>query len=290
MKGYAEREGIMSQHRKMLTSSLASKNVTLVTPLPLFYRHLVLFITTLHRFVEYIERKCFISFLQSAVDSRRKRDENPNSSIVAEAMNLLANSNCDYQIKDPRRHIVTKYLSDEKTYATINIKVFNNLEHVNKSLYEVELIRAQIEQWANQCQVFHSAVHKTADVGALVQIFHQSVWRKQVLKVWNGLRFAVSCSCRKRTRTLYPNWKENRVGAIAVKKLHAIVSLLMLPENSSPECPVTSTKNMTRRSLDSSMWCPDVQTCYASAARRTAAMMLPRTCLNSIAKASTNVC
>ena len=146
MKGYAERERIMSQHRKTLTSIFASQNIILITPLPLFYRHLVLFITTLHHFVEYNARKCFVSFLQSAVDSRRKRDENPNSSIVAEAMNLLANSNCGYQIKDHRRHIVTKYLSDEKTYAAINFKVFNKLEHVNKSLYEVELIRAQNEQ------------------------------------------------------------------------------------------------------------------------------------------------
>ena len=37
------------------------------------------------------------------------------------------------------RHTVTKYLSDKKTHAAINIKLFKKLDHVNNSLYEVEL-------------------------------------------------------------------------------------------------------------------------------------------------------
>ena len=43
------------------------------------------------------------------------------------------------------RHIVTKYLSDEKTLAAINSNLFKKLDHVNNSLYEVELAKAQIE-------------------------------------------------------------------------------------------------------------------------------------------------
>ena len=83
--------------------------------------------------------------MQSAVDARRKGDKNPNSSVVAEAMKLLANSSYDYQIMDRSRHTVTKYLSDEKTHAAINSKLFKKLDHVNTSLYEVELAKAQIE-------------------------------------------------------------------------------------------------------------------------------------------------
>ena len=46
---------------------------------------------------------------------------------------------------DRSRHTVTKYLSDKKTHAAINSKLFKKLDHVNNSLYEVELAKAQFE-------------------------------------------------------------------------------------------------------------------------------------------------
>ena len=60
-------------------------------------------------------------------------------------MKLLANSSYGYQIMDWSQHTVTKYLTDEKTYAAINSKLFEKLDHVNSSLYEVELAKAQID-------------------------------------------------------------------------------------------------------------------------------------------------
>ena len=38
-----------------------------------------------------------------------------------------------------------KYLTGEKTNATINSKVFKKLDHVNNSLYEVKLAKTQVE-------------------------------------------------------------------------------------------------------------------------------------------------
>ena len=145
MKNYAEEKRLLSQPRKMLISSFTLQNGTLFTPLLLFYLQLGLVCTKIHRFVEYTPKKCFNSFVQSAVDARRQGDENPNSSVVAETMKLLANSSYGYQIMDRSRHTVTKYLSDEKTHAAINSKLFKKLDHVNYSLYEVELAKAQIE-------------------------------------------------------------------------------------------------------------------------------------------------
>ena len=83
--------------------------------------------------------------MQSAVDARREGDENPNSSVVAETMKLLANSSYGYQIMDRSRQTVTKYLSDEKTHGAINTKFFKRLDHIIDQLYEVELAKAQIE-------------------------------------------------------------------------------------------------------------------------------------------------
>ena len=83
--------------------------------------------------------------MQSAVAARRKGDENPNSNVVAETFKLLSNSSYGYQIMDKNRHTVTKYLSDEKPHAAINSKLFKKLDHVNNSLYEIELAKAQAE-------------------------------------------------------------------------------------------------------------------------------------------------
>ena len=69
MKTYAEEEGIMSQPRKMLISSFTKQNGPLITPLLLFYLKLGLVCTKIHRFVEYTPKKCFNSFVQSAVDA-----------------------------------------------------------------------------------------------------------------------------------------------------------------------------------------------------------------------------
>ena len=145
MKSYAEEKRLISQARKMLISIFILQNRTPLTLLLFFYLQLGLVCTKIHHFVEYTPNKCFNRFVQLAVDSKRQGDENPKSSVVAETMKLLANSSYGYQIMDWSRHTVTKYLSDEKTHAAFNSKLFKKLDHVKNSMYEVELAKAQIE-------------------------------------------------------------------------------------------------------------------------------------------------
>ena len=97
------------------------------------------------RFVEYIPVECFNKLVQSAVNARRDGDENPNSSAVAETMNLFANSSYGNQIMDRNGHTVTKKLSDEKRPWAINTKLFKRLDYINDQLYEVEMAKAEIE-------------------------------------------------------------------------------------------------------------------------------------------------
>ena len=145
MKEYAEKEGIMSQPRRMLRSSFHLKNGTIITPLLLYYLHLGLECTKIHQFVQYTPKKCFSSFLQSAVNARRQGDENPNSSVVAETVKFFANSSFGYQIKDRSQHTVTKYLNDEKTHSAIIKKIFKRLNFITDQLYEVQLVKSEIE-------------------------------------------------------------------------------------------------------------------------------------------------
>ena len=69
----------------------------------------------------------------------RQVDENPNSSVTAKTMKLLANSFYGYQIMDCSRHTVTKYMTDEKTHSAIISKMFKRFNHITHQLYEVEL-------------------------------------------------------------------------------------------------------------------------------------------------------
>ena len=72
MTEYAEKENIMAQPRRMLVSSFHLTNGTLMTPLFLFYFKLGLVCKKIHRFVQYIPKKCFNTIVQSAMNARRQ--------------------------------------------------------------------------------------------------------------------------------------------------------------------------------------------------------------------------
>ena len=145
MKEYAEKEGIMSQPKRMLISSFHLNNGTIITPLLIFYSHLGLECTKIHQCVQYTPKNCFNSFVMSAIKARRQGDENPISSVVAEIITFLANSSFGYQIMDRSRHTVTKCLNNEKTHSATNNKCFKRLNLITDQLYEVELVKAEIE-------------------------------------------------------------------------------------------------------------------------------------------------
>ena len=87
-------------------------------------------------------QKCFNVFVQSVVDARGTGDENPESSVVAEAMELLRNSFYGKQIIDRSRHTETKYLNYEKTRKNINGKLAQRLNIMSN---EVALVKSKTE-------------------------------------------------------------------------------------------------------------------------------------------------
>ena len=129
----------------MLISSLTIQNGTSTTRLMLFYLQLGLVCTKKHRFVGYTPKKRLNGFQQSAVATRIQGDENPNSCVVAKTKKLLGSFSYGYHIMDGSQHTITKCLSDEKTQADYSIKLLNRLDHLNNSLSEVELAKAQSE-------------------------------------------------------------------------------------------------------------------------------------------------
>ena len=99
----------------------------------------------LHRFVEYTLRKCFNSFVRSAVDAGRRKNENNNSSVVAETMKLLANGSYGQQKMDRSQQTLQNYLSDEQTHVANSSKLLRKVNHVKIAKFEVELAQTEME-------------------------------------------------------------------------------------------------------------------------------------------------
>ena len=135
----------MTQLRRMLISSFQLTNGLVITPLLLFHLEFLLVCRKTYAFVQYFPKKCFNTFVQSAVNARREGDLNQNSSVAAETTKLLANSSVGYQIMACSRHTVTKILNDEKTHSAINSKMVKRLNHITDQVYEIELVKLEIE-------------------------------------------------------------------------------------------------------------------------------------------------
>ena len=71
------------------------------------------------------------------MDARRQGDENPNSSVVAQTMKLLANNSNGYHSMDHSQLTVTKYLTKKKTHSAKISKMFKRPNHITDQLYEV---------------------------------------------------------------------------------------------------------------------------------------------------------
>ena len=145
MKTYAEKHGLLQQPSKMLISSYHLENGCVITPLFNFHMSLGLECTNIHRFVQYLPRNCFKGFVKSVVEARRLGDQNKKSTVIAETMKLLSNSSYGYQIMDRSKHTETKSLDEVKTNRAIKCTFFKQLRYIDDSLYEVELVKAQIE-------------------------------------------------------------------------------------------------------------------------------------------------
>ena len=105
MKDYAEKENIMPQPRRMPISSFIVTNGTIITLLLLFYLKLGLVCKKDSPVCSIHSQKVFWQFRTVCRGcTTRQGDENPNSSVVAEAMKLLANSSFGYQIMDRSRY------------------------------------------------------------------------------------------------------------------------------------------------------------------------------------------
>ena len=284
MKEYAEKEWIMSQPRRMLISSFHLKNGTIITPLLLYYLNLGLECTKIHRFVQYTPKKCFSSFVQSAVNARSQGDENPNSSVVVETMKFLTNSSYGYQIMDRTRHTVKKYLNDEKTHSAINNKLFKRPNFVTDQLYEVEFVKSEIghrEPIIVGFLILHYAKLRMLELYYnFFKKFCDSEKYEELETDTDSLYLAQS-----EQKILFSQRKETNRKQY-VREIVQIASLRMQQATFSQKHVVVLTRSMIRESRDCLKKNSNVPKCCACVAKLIAATIARVTSTNSVARDS----
>ena len=273
MREHAEKENIMPKPRRMLISIFILSNGTIITHLLLFYLKLGLVCKTIHRFVQYTPTKCFNNFVQSAVDAQPQVDENPNSSVVAETMKLLANSSNGYQIMDRSRHTVTKYLNDGKTHIAMNSKMFKRPNPFTDQLYEVELVKPETEH--REPIIVGFSILQYANL-RMLELYYN--FFKKFCDTDKYEEFEMD------THSLYLALSDEILKHVILPERRAEWDHLPSKDCSdnftanaadifSPELAVMSTRNIIRESRVSSKKSLDVQKCYASVAKHIVVMI-----------------
>ena len=153
----------------------------------LFYLELELVCTKNYRFVEYTFVKFFKNILQSAVNTRRQRDENTISSLVADTLKLLANISYGYQVMDRSRHSITKKTKDGKTHAAINPKISKRFGYFNDQLYEVDLAKSEIERKEQIIVGFFKRQYAKLRILELYYLFHQNFVILTSMRRWKSV-------------------------------------------------------------------------------------------------------
>ena len=207
--------------------------------------------------------------MQSAVKARRQGDENPKTIVVAETMKRLADNSKGYQIMGRSRHTVTKQISDEKRHGAIKSKMLKCLNHITDQLYEVDLVKSEIEpRQPILVGFFNLQYAKQRMLQLYYNFFKKTFVTLTSLKNLKWTQTHSTWLCRKRNSKTLFSLKSKMSG---MRRVREIVQTLSLPTQqtiSFPECVATDTKNGIRRNQVSLGKILDVHKCCVYAVKR----------------------
>ena len=144
MESYANEKKLLSQPRKTLVGSYFGKNMILITPLLQWYLQHGLVITDIQQVIEYQPQRCFKTFGETVSEARRKGDEDPSKSILADTFKLLGNSAYGKTITNIAKHTDVKYTDQEKAQKHVNDPLFRKLTPLTESVFEVEMAKSKL--------------------------------------------------------------------------------------------------------------------------------------------------
>ena len=130
--------------QQKLVGALSAKKILLCAPLLKWYLEQSLKITAVHRTINYKQGKPFMWFVNKATENRRKEDQNPELSLLAEVFKRLGNSAYGKMIECLERQTSVKYTKNEKILMKDLRSVwFQDLEEI-AGVYEIEMRKRQV--------------------------------------------------------------------------------------------------------------------------------------------------
>ncbi|KAL8603520.1 hypothetical protein ACOMHN_052749 [Nucella lapillus] len=131
IKSYAKEQGLLRRPRRTLHG---------------------LEVTDVQQVFEYAPKACFRPFGEAVSAARRREDENPSQSILADTFKLLGNLAYRKTLTNIARHRDVFYLDDASTPSMVNDPRFVKLTPLGTDLTEVELSK-KILRWNLPSQI-----------------------------------------------------------------------------------------------------------------------------------------
>ena len=98
----------------------------------------------MYEVIQFTSKKCFRKFGNQVSDARRTGDIDPSKKIFADTFKLWGNSAYDKTITNKEKHKTVEYLDQEKAVQAINNPLFNSLNPITETLFEVQSFKKKI--------------------------------------------------------------------------------------------------------------------------------------------------
>ena len=152
MRGYAEKNHLLTQPRQTLVGSYYGKNILLATPLLKWYLEHGVVLTNIEFIAQYEQKIAFDKFAKTVVEARREGDKDKSKLVLGESMKLLGNAAYGKTITNLERHTDTSYTLDrERASKMVNEKGFRKMNEIplsfdgdDKALFELEMANKTI--------------------------------------------------------------------------------------------------------------------------------------------------
>ena len=126
------------KNNKKLLGVMKAEKILLYSPLLKWYLNHGLKVTKIHRYISYTPGTPFAWFPEEVSSARRAADNDKNKRQLGDTAKLKGNSFYGKMIEDLKKHMNTKFTTDEKLIDKIfRSPFFEDLEEINEGVFEV---------------------------------------------------------------------------------------------------------------------------------------------------------
>lgn len=147
MRHHVEKANLSKAPRRLLVGGTKAQRLLLATPLLAWYLRHGMVVTKIYQVVEFLQRRCFETFVKEVSDARRRGDVDPDTGIIGDTMKVVGNAGYGMLLLDKTKHRDIEYVQGEnETSLKVNESRFRKLECLDQEeqYYEIEMAKRRI--------------------------------------------------------------------------------------------------------------------------------------------------